>query len=51
MEKPDVLGMDGVGSMTLIDGKKEITEVPPVILSDELEEYSILNETLTLEIM
>ena len=51
MEKPDVLGMDGVGSMTLIDGKEDITEVPPMTLSDELEGSSILDETLTLEIM
>jgi len=36
MEKPDVLGMDGVGSMTLIDGKEDITEVPPMTLSDAL---------------
>jgi hypothetical protein len=30
MEKPNVLGMDGVGPMALIDGKEDITETPPM---------------------
>jgi hypothetical protein len=43
--------MDGVGPMALIDGKEDITKVPPMTLGDEFEGSTILDETLTPDIM
>jgi hypothetical protein len=51
MEKPYVLGMDGVGPMTLIDGKEEINKVTLVTLGVELESSAILDEKFMLDIM
>jgi hypothetical protein len=51
MEKPNVIGNDGVAPMALMDGKEDITEVPHVTLVDEFEGSSILDETLMPHIM
>jgi hypothetical protein len=51
IEKPNDLGMDGVGPTSLIEGKEEIIEVPPIKIDYLVVGTPLLDQSLIPDII